>query len=404
MPINHVLRRDPTSLDNEAIGFSLGDTVDNLLTGQRWFLEKSGQWAAIPAGGGSNVAGNPTATIGTAAVNGVASTYMRSDAAPAVPEASSSTFGIVKVDGSSITAVNGVISSSGGGGSSGANPTATAGAVAVNGSASTFLRSDGAPAVAVATATVAGLVPTPPNNTTTFLRGDATFAAPPSGAVGGNPTGTIGVAAVNGSATTFLRSDGAPAVPEASSSTFGVVKVDGSTIVASSGVISAIGGAATSIVVGTTTIGSGSNGDILYDNGGVLGNFGLGTGVATALSVNVDSAGSFEVKKTPLSKTTNYNVLASDNNTFFDNTGASGEVDFALPTYAAGLIFYFTVTAAQILKIIAPASNKIAIGATNSATAGNILNNTPYSTICIFATTISDQWAAMSMTGNWTVN
>mgnify|MGYP001617909989 CR=1 FL=1 len=31
--------------------------------------------------------------------------------------------------------------------------------------------------VPVATATVSGLVPTPPNNTTTFLRGDATFAA-----------------------------------------------------------------------------------------------------------------------------------------------------------------------------------------------------------------------------------
>ena len=31
------------------------------------------------------------------------------------------------------------------------------------------------------TATVGGLVPTPPNNTTTFLRGDATFAAPSSG-------------------------------------------------------------------------------------------------------------------------------------------------------------------------------------------------------------------------------
>ena len=43
-----------------------------------------------------------------------------------------------------------------------------------------------------ATATVKGLVPTPPNNTTTFLRGDATFAAPASsGAVtrdGGNTT------------------------------------------------------------------------------------------------------------------------------------------------------------------------------------------------------------------------
>jgi hypothetical protein len=34
---------------------------------------------------------------------------------------------------------------------------------------------------AVATATVAGLVPVPPNNTTTFLRGDATFAAPGGG-------------------------------------------------------------------------------------------------------------------------------------------------------------------------------------------------------------------------------
>jgi hypothetical protein len=32
-----------------------------------------------------------------------------------------------------------------------------------------------------ATATVKGLVPTPPNNTTTFLRGDATFAAPSGG-------------------------------------------------------------------------------------------------------------------------------------------------------------------------------------------------------------------------------
>src|SRR5436309_2645712 len=32
----------------------------------------------------------------------------------------------------------------------------------------------------VMTATVGGTVPTPPNNTTTFLRGDGTFAAPTS--------------------------------------------------------------------------------------------------------------------------------------------------------------------------------------------------------------------------------
>src|SRR5579863_4205754 len=89
----------------------------------------------------------------------------------------------------------------------GANPTATAGAVAINGTATTFMRSDGAPAVAVVTANSAGLVPLPPDNTTTFLRGDATFAAPPAAPVGANPTATIGFSAVNGSAATFMRSD-----------------------------------------------------------------------------------------------------------------------------------------------------------------------------------------------------
>lgn len=43
------------------------------------------------------------------------------------------------------------------------------------------------------TATVGGAVPTPPNNTTTFLRGDGTFAAPPGGVgdvlIGGNSPG-----------------------------------------------------------------------------------------------------------------------------------------------------------------------------------------------------------------------
>ena len=46
--------------------------------------------------------------------------------------------------------------------------------------ASTHL-SSGSDPIAAATATASGLVPTPPNNTTTFLRGDATFAAVPGG-------------------------------------------------------------------------------------------------------------------------------------------------------------------------------------------------------------------------------
>jgi hypothetical protein len=63
----------------------------------------------------------------------------------------------------------------------------------------TFSTPIAATSVATMTATVGGGVPTPPNNTTTFLRGDGTFAAPAAGSGdisnGGNTTGaavTIG--------------------------------------------------------------------------------------------------------------------------------------------------------------------------------------------------------------------
>lgn len=58
--------------------------------------------------------------------------------------------------------------------------------------------------------------------------------------VGANPTATASDVAVNGSATTFMRSDAAPAVQKTSSSVFGLCKVDGTTITAVGGVISAV--------------------------------------------------------------------------------------------------------------------------------------------------------------------
>jgi hypothetical protein len=61
------------------------------------------------------------------------------------------------------------------------------------------------------------------------------------GTSGANPTATAGPSAVNGSATTFMRSDAAPAVQKASASQFGIAEVDGTSITASSGVISASG-------------------------------------------------------------------------------------------------------------------------------------------------------------------
>ena len=53
------------------------------------------------------------------------------------------------------------------------------------------------------------------------------------------------------------------------------------------------GTVSTGLTVGTTVIASGTSGRILYDNAGVLGELPVGTGVATALAVNVGSAGAF---------------------------------------------------------------------------------------------------------------
>jgi hypothetical protein len=67
---------------------------------------------------------------------------------------------------------------------------------------------------------------------------------------GANPTATAGPAAVNGAAATFMRSDAAPLIQQGSASQKGIVQVDGTTITATGGVISAVGGGAVSSVTG----------------------------------------------------------------------------------------------------------------------------------------------------------
>lgn len=49
-------------------------------------------------------------------------------------------------------------------------------------------------------------------NTTTYLRGDGSCQTPAGTSSGANPTATVGTSAVNGAATTFMRSDAAPAI------------------------------------------------------------------------------------------------------------------------------------------------------------------------------------------------
>lgn len=195
---------------------------------------------------------NPTATAGPTAINGSAPTFLRSDGAPAVQIGSSTQKGLLQVDGTTITASAGVISTV----THGANPTATAGPVAVNGSATTFMRSDGAPAVQKGTNSQFGIVEV---DGTTITSASGVISA---AGVGANPTALAGPTAVNGTAVTFLRSDGAPAVQKASSSQFGIVEVDGTTILASSGVISASPSASTGNLTGNNRF---INGDMRID-------------------------------------------------------------------------------------------------------------------------------------------
>lgn len=69
-----------------------------------------------------------------------------------------------------------------------------------------------------------------------------------------NPTTTASDTAVNGTATTFMRSDAAPAIQKATNAAFGLAKGDGSTISAVAGLLSAVGLPAASVFSATLSV------------------------------------------------------------------------------------------------------------------------------------------------------
>ena len=109
---------------------------------------------------------------------------------------------------------------------------------------------------------------------------------------GANPTATAGPAAVNGTAPTFMRSDGAPAIQKASSSQFGIAECDNSTITCSGGIFVAVGGVATSITPGTTTV-VGATAPCLIENSAttVMACAAVNAGALTALGSALNGSG-----------------------------------------------------------------------------------------------------------------
>ena len=91
---------------------------------------------------------------------------------------------------------------------------------------------------------------------TYILTSDGTvpvWTAPPVIPTGANPTGTVGLSAVNGTATTFLRSDGAPALSQAITPTWTGAHVFSSTVEVDGAFTVKVGGSTVFTVGGSHT-------------------------------------------------------------------------------------------------------------------------------------------------------
>lgn len=225
-----------------ARGLSFTDTAS-----VTWALNKNTNslTATASGGGGGPTSANPSATIGLSAVDGSAATFMTSDSAPPLSQAIAPTWTgqHTFTPGSSETAIivnttaNNVgvsvqsgsgsgaiveVCGDGSGTGNGLSFTQTsvgAGLInlnynaaltfKVNGTNRMTINADGGLVVGAPTGGVdegAGTI----NCQGLYVNGTA-ITTP----VGANPSATIGLATVNGSAATFLRSDGAPALSQA---------------------------------------------------------------------------------------------------------------------------------------------------------------------------------------------
>jgi hypothetical protein len=174
-------------------------------------------------------------------------------------------------------------------GAVGANPTATAGPSVINGSATTFMRSDAAPPVQVGTSAqegilqgdgatlkiTAGTIAIDLTHANTWT--NQTFVAPvlgtPASGTLTNMTGLPlgGITSQSANVIIGTIASGSPTALAIPSCQGGANALNWTTGTGFS-CLTISGGSATAITVGTTTVGSGTPNGLLYDAAGVLGN------------------------------------------------------------------------------------------------------------------------------------
>ncbi len=145
-----------------------------------------------------------------------------------------------------------------------------------------------------------GLVPDPggSSGSTKFLREDATWATPAGGGSVANPTASVGLTAVNGSASSAIRSDGAPAIDQSIAPTWTGKHKFSPTLTGSSGTQVAVDfshvvnmsgtGAFTSIKMYVTETATGSGAHNLID---------VGVGAQQVFVVNDDPSTQFKISR-----------------------------------------------------------------------------------------------------------
>jgi len=179
-------------------------SVDNATINNLNWPDVSG--GGTGTGGSGTGPGLPTALVGSAPVIGVANTFMRSDAAPAL-----SATGVVAGNYSSanisVDANGRITNAANGTGAAPGVPTALVGAAAIPGVATTYMRSDAAPAL-----NTTGVAPGAYTNANITVDANGRINLASDGAQPAAPTALVGSAAIPGVSTNYMRSDAAPAL------------------------------------------------------------------------------------------------------------------------------------------------------------------------------------------------